>query len=184
MRREVLVKLGLEDIPPVRVPEGLVRSLKEFYFSSKRFLVLWGPAGTYKTTGVKKLLYAIAERKLSKKGKVDEYDCKFVRFADLMNIWQEDEEVLHKTKILAVDDLIFSGCSDAFWLKFFGLIDYRYTKECKTIITTNHDVRVFLEGEVSLRQRISSRLCDENLSMLVLSASTYRTPHQKGGFSW
>jgi DNA replication protein DnaC len=183
MRKEILMELGLEDVPSVKVPEHLVKALKEFSFSNKRFLVLWGPAGTYKTTAVKKFLYALAKSKLSEKGMVSEYDCKFVRFADLMKIWQEGEEALHKTKILAIDDLIFSGYPDVFWLKIFGLIDYRYTKDCKTIITTNHDLRFFLEGEVSLRQRISSRLCDENLSMLVLSASNYRTPNQ-GGISW
>jgi DNA replication protein len=181
--QEILTKLGLEDIPPVEVPKSLSQALREFKLSNKRFLVLYGPTGTFKTTTVKKFLKAYAENKLSKKGKVSVYDCMFVRFVDLPNVWQEDEEVLHKTKLLAIDDLVFSGFPDSFWIKFFGLIDYRYTKPCKTIITTNHNLTQFLEGEINLYQRIASRLCDENLSMLVFAKASYRTPNQSSG-SW
>jgi len=58
------------------------------------------------------------------------------------------------------------------WVKLFSLINHRYTKEFKTIITTNHDLKGFLSGEVSFHQRIAARLCDENLSMLVLSSAS------------
>jgi DNA replication protein DnaC len=192
--QEILTQLGLEDIPPVKVPESLSRAIKEFLRSDKRFLVLYGPTGTFKTTAVKKSLKAYAKSKLLKNGKVSVYDCMFVRFVDLPNVWQEDEvsvydcmfvrsvdppnvwqeyeEVFYRTKLLAIDDLVLSGFPDSFWMNLFSLIDYRYTKNLKTIITTNHDLKCFLEGEVNFYQRIASRLCDKNLSMLVLSSAS------------
>ncbi len=170
--QEILTQLGLEDIPPVKVPKSLSQALKEFMPSNKRFLVLYGPTGTFKTSTVKQFLYAYAKNKLLKYGEVSVYDCMFVRFVDLPKVWQEDEEALHRTKLLAIDDLVFSGLSDDFWLKLFSLIDYRYIKPCKTIITTTHDLKRLLEGEVSFFQRIAGRLCDENLSMLVLSSAS------------
>jgi len=176
--QEILTKLGLEDIPSVEVPQSLSRAIKEFMLSNKRFLVLYGPTGTFKTTAVKKFLYAYAKDKLSKNGKVSVYDCMFVRFVDLPRVWQEDEEALHRTKLLAIDDLVLSGFPDSFWVKLFSLIDHRYTKDLKTIITTNHDLSHFLQGEVNFHQRIASRLCDENLSMLVPSETNYRNPRQ------
>jgi DNA replication protein DnaC len=177
--QEILTQLGLEDIPPVEVPKNLSQAIKEFIFSNKRFLVLYGPTGTFKTTAVKKSLYAYAKNKFVKNGEVSVHDCMFVRFVDLPKVWQEDEEVLYKTKLLAIDDLVFSGFYDNFWLNLFSLIDYRYTKPCKTIITTNHDLKRFLEGEVNFFQRIASRLCDENLSILVLSEASYRNPSKR-----
>jgi DNA replication protein DnaC len=182
--QEILTKLGLEDIPPVEVPKSLSQAIKEFMLSHKRFLVVYGPTGTFKTTAVKKSLYAYAKKKFSKNGKVSVYDCLFVNFVDLPKAWQEDEEVLHKTKLLAIDDLVLSGFPYSFWIKFFSLINYRYTKDCKTIVTTNHDLKRFLEGEVNFHQRISSRLCDENLSMLVPSETSYRNPRQRPSSSW
>jgi len=170
--QEILAQLGLEDIPPVKVPKSLSQALKEFLLSNKRFLVIYGPTGTFKTSTVKQFLYAYAKNKLLKYGEVSVYDCMFVRFVDLPKVWQEDEEALHRTKLLAIDDLVFSGLSDDFWLKLFSLIDYRYTKPCKTIITTTHDLKRLLEGEVSFQQKIAARLCDENLSMLVLSSAS------------
>ncbi len=179
--QEILNKLGLEDIPPVEVPKNLSQAIKEFMSSNKRFLVIYGPTGTFKTTAVKKYLYAYAKNKLSKYGKVSVFDCMFVQFVDLPKVWQEDEEALYRTKLLAIDDLVFSGFSDNFWLELFSLIDYRYTKPCKTIITTTHDLKRLLElhdlkrlleGEVSFQQKIAARLCDENLSMLVLSSAS------------
>jgi DNA replication protein DnaC len=170
--QEILIKLGLEDIPPVEVPEKLSQAIKEFILSNKRFLVIYGPTGTFKTTAVKKFLKALAEKKYAKNGKVGCYDIKFVSFVDIPKLWQEEEEVFHRTKLLAIDDLVFSGLSDNFWLKLFSLIDYRYTKPCKTIITTTHDLKRLLEGEVSFQQKIAARLCDENLSMLVLSSAS------------
>ncbi|MFZ8786858.1 hypothetical protein [Thermocrinis sp.] len=181
--QEVLTKLGLEDIPPVEVPESLSRAIKEFIMSNKRFLVLYGPTGTFKTTAVKKYLYAYAKDKLLKYGEVSVYDCMFVRFVDLPKVWQEEEEVLYRTKLLAIDDLVLSGFSDRFFVKLFSLIDHRYTKDLKTIITTNHNLSHFLQGEVNFHQRIASRLCDENLSMLVPSETSYRNPRQKPS-SW
>jgi DNA replication protein DnaC len=181
--QEILTKLGLEDIPPVEVPEGLSQALKEFMLSNKRFLVLYGPTGTFKTSAVKKFLKALAEEKCAENGKVGRYDIKFVDFVDMPKLWQEDEEVFYKTKLLAIDDLVFSGFPDSFWVKLFSLINYRYTKPLKTIITTNHDLKRLLEGEVSFQQRIASRLCDENLSMLVLSETNYRNPRQNPS-SW
>jgi DNA replication protein DnaC len=182
--RDILAQLGLEDIPPVEVPEKLSQALKEFMLSNKRFLVLYGPTGTFKTSAVKKFLYAYAKDKLLKYGKVSVYDCMFVRFVDLPKVWQEDEEVLYRTNLLAIDDLVFSGFSDNFWIKLFSLIDHRYTKDLKTIITTNHDLTRFLEGEVNFYQRIASRLCDENLSMRVPSETNYRNPRQRPSSSW
>jgi DNA replication protein DnaC len=182
--QEILTKLGLEDIPPVEVPKNLLQAIKEFLLSNKRFLVLYGPTGTFKTSAVKKFLYAYAKDKLLKYGKISVYDCMFVKFVDLPKVWQEDEEALHKTKLLAIDDLVLSGFSDSFWIKLFSLIDYRYTKPLKTIITTNHDLKQFLSGEVNFHQRIASRLCDENLSMLVLSETSYRNPRQTHHSSW
>jgi len=170
--REILTELGLENIPPVEVPENLSQALKEFMHSNKRFLVIYGPTGTFKTTAVKKFLKALAEEKYAKNGKVGCYDIRFVRFVDMPELWQEEEEVFYRTKLLAIDDLVFSGLSDDFWLKLFSLIDYRYTKPCKTIITTTHDLKRLLEGEVSFQQKIAARLCDENLSMLVLSSAS------------
>jgi len=81
--QEILTKLGLEDIPSVEVPQSLSRAIKEFMLSNKRFLVLYGPTGTFKTSAVKRFLYAYAKDKLSKNGKVSVYDCMFVRFVDL-----------------------------------------------------------------------------------------------------
>ncbi len=170
--QDILAQLGLEDIPPVEVPKNLSQAIKEFVLSNKRFLVIYGPTGTFKTTAVKKFLKALAEEKYAKNGKVGCYDIRFVRFVDMPELWQEEEEVFYKTKLLAIDDLVFSGFSDNFWLELFSLIDYRYTKPCKTIITTTHDLKRLLEGEVSFQQKIGARLCDENLSMLVLSSAS------------
>ena len=182
--REILTQLGLEDIPPVEVPERLSQALKEFMLSNKRFLVLYGPTGTFKTTAVKKFLKALAEEKYAQSGEVGCYDIKFVDFVDMPRLWQEYEEVFYKTKLLAIDDLVFSGLPDSFWLKLFSLINYRYNKPYKTIITTNHDLKNFLTGEVNFFQRIASRLCDENLSMLVLSETNYRNPSRQPSSSW
>jgi len=182
--QEILIKLGLEDIPPVEVPKRLSQAIKEFMLSHKRFLVVYGPTGTFKTTAVKKSLYAYAKKKFSKNGKVSVHDCLFVSFVDLPKAWQEDEEILYKTKLLAIDDLVLSGFPDSFWIKLFSLINHRYTKDLKTIITTNHDLKHFLSGEVNFYQRIASRLCDENLSMLVLSETSYRNPRQKPPSKW
>jgi DNA replication protein DnaC len=149
--------------------------------SNKRFLVIYGPTGTFKTTAVKKFLKALAEEKYAKNGKVGCYDIRFVRFVDMPKLWQEEEEVFYRTKLLAIDDLVFSDLSGDFWLKLFSLIDYRYTNPCKTIITTTHDLKRLLElhelkrlleGEVSFQQKIVARLCDKNLSMLVLSSAS------------
>jgi DNA replication protein DnaC len=182
--QEILTKLGLEDVPPVKVPERLSREIKEFLLSNKRFLVLYGPTGTFKTSAVKKFLYAYAKNKLLKNGKITVHDCLFVRFVDLPQLWQEDEEILYRTKLLAIDDLVFSGSPDSFWMKLFSLIDHRYTKPCKTIITTNHDLKGFLQGGVSFQQRIASRLCDENLSTLVLTETGYRNPSRGPSSTW
>jgi DNA replication protein DnaC len=170
--QEILTKLGIEDIPPVEVPEKLSQALKEFMLSNKRFLVIYGPTGTFKTSAVKKFLKALAERRYAKNGKVGCYDIKFVDFVDMPKLWQEYEEVFYRTKLLAIDDLVFSGLPDSFWLKLFALIDYRYTKPCKTIVTTTHELKRLLEGEVSFQQKIAARLCDESLSMLVLSSAS------------
>jgi len=176
--QEILAQLGLEDIPPVKVPISLSQAIKEFMRSNKRFLVIFGPTGTFKTSAVKQFLYAYAKNKHLKYGGVDVYDCMFVRFVDLPKVWNEDEIALYRTKLLAIDDLVFSGFHENFWLKLFSLIDYRYTKPFKTIITTNHNLTYFLEGEVNFYYRIASRLCDENLSMLVPSETSYRNPRQ------
>jgi len=170
--QEILTKLGLEDIPPVSVPEGLLRKIKEFVRSNKRFLVVYGPTGTFKTTAVKQFLKALAEERYAENGKVGCYDIKFVDFVDMPKLWQEEEEVFYKTKLLAIDDLVLSGFPDSFWVKLFSLINHRYTKDLKTIITTNHDLKGFLSGEVNFYQRIAARLCDEHLSMLVLSSAS------------
>jgi len=167
---EILTELGLEDISPVEVPENLSQALKEFMLSDKRFLVIYGPTGTFKTTAVKKFLKALAEEKYAQTGRVGWYDITFVRFVDMPKLWKE--EVFHRTQLLAIDDLVFSELPDSFWLKLFALIDYRYTKPLKTIITTKHDLKRLLEGEVSFQQKIAARLCDENLSMLVLSSAS------------
>jgi DNA replication protein DnaC len=171
--QKILNELGLEDIPPVEVPKTLSQALKEFMLSNKRFMVLYGPTGTFKTTAVKQFLKALAEEKHAKNGKVGVYDIKFVRFVDMPKLWKEDEEVFYKTKLLAIDDLVFSpDLPGWFFVELFSLIDHRYTKDLKTIITTNHDLKRFLEGEVSFQQRIASRLCDKNLSMLLLSSAS------------
>jgi DNA replication protein DnaC len=175
---KILTELGLENVPEINVPDQLMLALQEFGLSHKRFLVLWGPAGTYKTTAVKQYLKALAEKKYTQNGRVRWYDITFVRFVDMPKLWQEEEESFHRTQILAIDDLVLSGFPDGFWVKLFSLIDYRYTQPCKTIITTNHDLKRFLEGEVNFQQRIASRLCDENLSMLVSSKVSYRTPNK------
>uniref|UniRef100_A0A7C5SZA5 IstB-like ATP-binding protein domain-containing protein n=1 Tax=Thermocrinis ruber TaxID=75906 RepID=A0A7C5SZA5_9AQUI len=174
-----LAELGLEHIPEIQVPQQLILALKEFELSHKRFLVLWGPTGTYKTTAVKQFLRNLAKEIFAQKGKVRSYDIKFVRFVDMPKLWAEDEEVFYRTKLLAIDDLVFSpALPERFLMQLFSLIDYRYTIPCKTIITTNHDLTRLLEGEVSFQQRIASRLCDENLSMLVFSKVRYRTPNR------
>jgi len=178
--QEILTQLGLEDIPPVEVPERLSQALKEFILSNKRFLVIYGLTGTFKTTAVKKFLKALAEEKYAENRKVGCYDIRFVDFVDMPKLWQEYEEVFYRTKLLAIDDLVFSGLPESFWLKLFSLINYRYTKPCKTIITTHdlkrllelHELKRLLEGEVSFQQKIAARLCDESLSMLVLSSAS------------
>jgi DNA replication protein DnaC len=182
--QEILTKLGLEDIPPVEVPKNLSQALEEFMLSSKRFLVIYGPTGTFKTTAVKKFLKALAEERYAENGKVGCYDIKFVDFVEMPKLWQDEEEVFYKTNLLAIDDLVFSGFPDSFWVKLFSLINYRYTKPLKTIITTNHDLKNFLTGEINFYQRIASRLCDENLSMLVLSETNYRNPNKKPPSKW
>ena len=182
--QEILTKLGLEDIPPVEVPKNLSQALEEFMLSSKRFLVIYGPTGTFKTTAVKKFLKALAEERYAENGKVGCYDIKFVDFVNMPKLWQDEEEVFYKTNLLAIDDLVFSGFPDSFWVKLFSLINYRYTKPLKTIITTNHDLKNFLTGEINFYQRIASRLCDENLSMLVLSETNYRNPNKKPPSKW
>jgi len=181
--KEILAELGLEDVPKIQVPQDIISALKEFELSHRRFLVLWGPPGTYKTTAVKQYLKALAKKKCAQNGKVGSYDIKFVNFVDMPQLWQEDEEVFYKTKLLAIDDLVLSGFHESFWVKLFSLLNHRYTKPLKTIITTNHDLKRFLEGEVNFHQRIASRLCDENLSMLVSSKASYRTPN-KNSVKW
>jgi DNA replication protein DnaC len=181
---EILIDLGLENVPEIKVPERLISALKEFELSHERFLVLWGPPGTYKTTAVKQFLKALAEKKYAQSGKVRSYDIRFVRFVDMPKIWKEEEEVFYRTKLLAIDDLVLSpDLPGNFLMELFSLIDYRYTQPCKTIITTNHDLTNFLNGEVSFQQRIASRLCDANLSKQVFSKVSYRTPHKPGGNS-
>jgi DNA replication protein DnaC len=182
--QEILTELGLEDVPPVEVPKKLSQALKEFMLSSKRFLVIYGPTGTFKTSAVKKFLKALAEERHAENGKVGCYDIKFVDFVNMPKLWQDEEEVFYKTNLLAIDDLVFSGLPESFFLKLFSLINYRYTKPLKTIITTNHDLKNFLTGEVNFYQRIASRLCDENLSMLVLSETNYRNPNKKPPSKW
>jgi DNA replication protein DnaC len=181
--KEILAELGLEDVPKIQVPQDLISALQKFELSHERFLVLWGPPGTYKTTAVKQYLKALAKKKYAQNGKVGSYDIKFVNFVDMPQLWQEDEEVFYKTKLLAIDDLVLSGFHESFWIKLFSLLNHRYTKPLKTIITTNHDLKRFLEGEVNFQQRIASRLCDENLSMLVSSKASYRTPN-KNSVKW
>jgi hypothetical protein len=177
---EILTELGLGNVPEIKVPDRLMSALEEFGLSYKRFLVLWGPPGTYKTTAVKQYLKALAEEIYTQKGRVRWYDITFVRFVDMPKLWKEEEEVFYRTQILAIDDLVFSSDLPAgFLMKLFSLIDYRYTQPCKTIITTNHDLKPLLQGEVSFQQRIASRLCDENLSMLVFSKVSYRTPNKE-----
>ncbi len=181
--QKILTELGLEDVPEIKVPDKLISDLKEFELSHERFLVLWGPPGTYKTTAVKQFLKALAEKKYAKSGRVGYTDIKFVDFVDMPKLWEEEEEVFYRTKILAIDDLVLSGFPDSFWIKLFSLINHRYTKPLKTIITTNHDLTDFLKGGISFQQRIASRLCDENLSRRVSSRASYRTPNKPGGDS-
>jgi DNA replication protein DnaC len=181
--KKILAELGLEDVPKIQVPQDLISALQKFELSHERFLVLWGPPGTYKTTAVKQYLKALAKKKYAQNGKVGSYDIKFVNFVDMPQLWQEDEEVFYRTKLLAIDDLVLSGFHESFWVKLFSLLNHRYTKPLKTIITTNHDLKRFLEGEVNFHQRIASRLCDENLSMLVSSKVSYRTPN-KNSVKW
>ncbi len=171
--QEILTELGLEDVPEIKVPDRLISALKEFELSHERFLVLWGPPGTYKTTAVKQYLKALAEKKYAQSGKVRSYNIRFVRFVDMPKIWKEEEEIFYRTELLAIDDLVLSpDLPGKFLMELFSLIDYRYTKPLKTIITTNHDLKRLLEGEVSFQQKIAARLCDENLSMLVLSSAS------------
>ncbi len=182
--QEILTELGLENVPEIKVPDKLLSALKEFGRSHERFLVLWGPPGTYKTTAVKQYLKALAKKKYAKNGKVRSYHIKFVRFVDMPNLWQEEEEIFYRTKLLAIDDLVLSpNLPESFLMKLFSLIDYRYTNPLKTIITTNHDLTELLKGEVSFQQRIASRLCDANLSRRVFSKVSYRTPNKPGGDS-
>jgi DNA replication protein DnaC len=181
--KKILAELGLEDVPKIQVPQQLISALKEFELSNKRFLVFWGPPGTYKTTAVKQYLKALAKEKYAQNGRVRSTDIMFVKFVDMPQLWQEYEEVFYRTKLLAIDDLVFWGFHENFWVKLFSLIDHRYTKPLKTIITTNHDLKRFLEGEVNFYYRIASRLCDENLSMLVSSKVSYRTPN-KSSVRW
>ncbi len=182
--QKILTELGLEDVPEIKVPDKLISDLKEFELSHERFLVLWGPPGTYKTTAVKQFLKALAQKIYSQCGRVRSYDIKFVDFVDMPDLWQEEKEVFYKTKLLAIDDLVLSPTlPERFLRKLFSLINHRYTKPLKTIITTNHDLTDFLKGEVSFQQRIASRLCDENLSRRVSSRASYRTPNKPGGDS-
>jgi len=181
---KILTELGLKDVPEIKVPDQLILTLKEFGLSHKRFLVLWGPPGTYKTTAVKRYLKALAKKMYAREGRVGYDDITFVRFVDMPKLWQEEEEVFYKTKLLVIDDLVFSSdLPKGFLMEFFSLIDYRYTNPSKTIITTNHDLKPLLQGEVSFQQRIASRLCDENLSELVSSKANYRTPN-KNSIKW
>jgi len=182
--QEILTELGLENVPEIKVPDKLISYLKEFGRSHERFLVLWGPPGTYKTTAVKQYLKALAEKKYSQSGKVRSYNIKFVRFVDMFEIWKEEEEIFYRTELLAIDDLVLSpALPERFLIKLFSLIDYRYINPLKTIITSNHDLTDFLKGGISFQQRIASRLCDENLSKLVLSKASYRTPNKPSGDS-
>jgi DNA replication protein DnaC len=177
---EILAELGLGTVPEIKVPDQLMSALQEFELSHERFLVIWGPPGTYKTTAVKQFLKALAEKKYAQSGKVRSYDIKFVRFVDMPKLWREEEEVFYRTKLLAIDDLVFSSDLPAgFLMELFSLIDYRYTNSYKTIITTNHDLKPLLQGEVNFQQRIASRLCDETLSRLVSSKVSYRNPNKK-----
>jgi len=182
--QHILTELGLEVVPEIKVPDGLISALQEFELSHERFLVLWGPPGTYKTTAVKQFLKALAEKKYAQSGKVRWYDITFVRFVDMPKLWKEEEEFFYRTKILAIDDLVLSpNLPGWFFVELFSLIDYRYTNPLKTIITTNHDLTSLLEGEVSFQQRIAGRLCDENLSKRVFSKVSYRTPNKPNGGS-
>jgi len=177
--QHMLTELGLEVVPEIKVPDQLMLALQEFEMSHERFLVLWGPPGTYKTTAVKQYLKALAEKKYAQSGKVGWYDITFVRFVDMPKLWKEEEEVFYKTKILAIDDLVLTpNLPERFLIELFALIDHRYTHNLKTIITTNHDLSHFLQGEVNFQQRIASRLCDANLSRLVSSKVSYRTPNR------
>jgi hypothetical protein len=185
--QHILAELGLEVVPEIKVPDQLMLALQEFERSHERFLVLWGPPGTYKTTAVKQFLKALAEKKYAQNGRVGWYDITFVRFVDMPKLWKEEEEAFYKTKLLAIDDLVFSpNLPGWFFVELFSLIDYRYTYNLKTIITTNHDLSHFLHGEVNFYQRIASRLCDENLSRLVSSKVSYRTPNKpsRGPVRW
>ena len=178
--QEILIELGLEVVPEIKVPDELISALKEFELSHERFLVLWGPPGTYKTTAVKQYLKALAEKKYAQNGKVRSYNIRFVDFVDMPKLWKEEEEIFYRTEILAIDDLVLSpDLPGKFLMKLFSLINYRYTHPRKTIITTNHDLTNLLKGEVSFQQRIASRLCDANLSNLVFSKVSYRNPNKK-----
>lgn len=172
---------GIESVPPVQVPQQLQRVLLDFLSSERVFLTLWGPPGTYKTTGAKKLLIAYVE----KKGEVSPWYGYFVRFADIEKALEEEEtcEIMKGTRLLIVDDLIFEGYPERVWLKFFNIIDIRYSFLRKTVITTNHDVRTFTYGGVSLKQRIASRLCDINLGVVYEVKNSYRNP-KGGGAEW
>jgi len=182
--QHILAELGLEVVPEIKVPDKLMLALKEFELSHERFLVLWGPPGTYKTTAVKQYLKALAEKKYARNEKVGVYDLKFVRFVDMPRLWKEEEEFFYRTQILAIDDLVLSpDLPGKFLMKLFSLIDYRYTHPRKTIITTNHDLTSLLKGEVSFQQRIAGRLCDANLSKRVSTKISYRTPNEPSGKS-
>jgi len=182
--QEILTELGLENVPEIKVPDQLTSAFEEFELSHERFLVLWGPPGTYKTTAVKQYLKALAQKIYAQKGRVRWDDITFVRFVDMPKIWKEEEEILYKTKILAIDDLVLApDLPGKFLMELFSLIDYRYTHPLKTIITTNHDLTSLLEGGVSFQQRIASRLCDANLSKRVFTKISYRTPNKPEGGS-
>lgn len=176
-----LERCGLEVVPDIKVPEELKKVVKDFMKSKKVFLVLYGAPGTYKTTTTKKLVFSLQK----KKKEVCPYTAYYTKFYSLVDTLETDEElleILKRTKLLVIDDLIFANLREHFWIKFFAIVDERYEKGRKTIFTTNHNPRDYLTGSVSIYQRIASRLCDENIGMLHETKTSFR--NAGGGYLW
>lgn len=121
----------------------------------KTFLILGGVPGTGKTIAA---IEVVLER--AKKGKSS---C-FIHAISLANLGFRDDEKrklewARSSKLLVIDDLGAEPQSERWLATLYELIDYRYGRSLKTIITTNLPA-IALAGEPTVRTRYGDRIAD------------------------